>query len=131
MHATKWTLVPTLTTPRKPSLLFLSIKNMVISLHRPYLPLAIMRMNLPVNEIVLVFSYTKVQISCIKLKRKALRTSSSQKFKPHNFVPGCDLSALFYTHLLLPIISILFFLIVLVIHFLMLPCHASLFKSSS
>ncbi|KAG4979970.1 hypothetical protein JHK85_033928 [Glycine max] len=57
---------------------------MVISLHLPYLPHAIMRMNHPVKEIILVFSYTKVQISCIRLKIKALRTSS-QKFKPHKF----------------------------------------------
>nr|XP_007150066.1 hypothetical protein PHAVU_005G123500g [Phaseolus vulgaris]ESW22060.1 hypothetical protein PHAVU_005G123500g [Phaseolus vulgaris] len=46
---------------------------MVMGLHLPYLPLAIMHVNLLVNKILLVFSHTKVQIRLHHTGKKAFR----------------------------------------------------------
>lgn len=42
-----------------------------MGLHLPYLPLAIMQMHLPLNKILLVFSYTKVQIRLCQSEKEA------------------------------------------------------------
>ena len=69
---------------------------MVTGLHLPYLPLAIMLMNLPVNEIPLVFSYTKspnrvASVGKKKIKKKnGLQDPYARNSNATNFVHGCE-----------------------------------------
>ena len=62
-----------------------------MGLHLPYLPLAIMHVNLPVVKILLVFSHTKVQIGVVSEGKK--KPSGSLQPDNHNlisFVHGCE-----------------------------------------
>ncbi|KAH1104329.1 hypothetical protein GLYMA_13G316300v4 [Glycine max] len=60
---------------------------MVMGLHLPYLLLAIMHVNLPVNKILLVLSNTKGQIRLCQTEKKSLQDPSCQITNPCEFCP--------------------------------------------
>lgn len=93
------------------SFLALFIEDTLVGLHPPHLPLALMGVNLSVNEILLVFSYTKVQMGLLCQKRGHWKSPfgsrfliffpSHQNWNLTSFVFDCELLPLLWLPLCL------------------------------